>query len=317
MCGGVGAARFLRALLLVVDPTNVTAIINTADDVTLHGLHISPDIDTCTYTLADAINPETGWGLAGETWQAMETLQRYGGIDWFNLGDRDLGTHLYRTQRLSEGATLTDVTQEIAAAWGLTLTMLPVTNDPIETRVTVADEGEIGFQEYFVRRKHDVAISGVRFVGAEHARPAPGVLDAIEQSDVIVIAPSNPVVSIGPLLSVPGVKNALQARRTAAVAISPIIGGAALKGPADRMLRELGHEPSVVGISAMYSELAATLVVDEADRDAVEQIADAGMTPVVTNTIMSDPAVSAALAATTITANSPTSNAKETNNGIS
>lgn len=300
MCGGVGAARFLRALLMIIDPANVTAIINTADDVTLHGLHISPDIDTCTYTLADAINPETGWGLAGETWQAMESLSRYGGIDWFNLGDRDLGTHLYRTQRLSEGASLTEVTAEIAHAWDLKLTMLPVTNDPIETRVMTPDEGEIGFQEYFVRRKHDVAITAARFVGADQARPAPGVIEAIETSDVIVIAPSNPVVSIGPLLAVPGVLNALHARWSDSVAISPIIGGAALKGPADRMLRELGHEPSVVGVAGMYRELAATLVIDEADRDSADQVRSAGMTPVVTNTIMSDPAVSAALARTTI-----------------
>jgi len=300
LCGGVGAARFLRGLLSVVDASSVTAIINTADDIVLHGLHVSPDIDTCTYTLAGAINPETGWGLVDETWHAMDTLGRYGGIDWFNLGDRDLGTHLYRTQRLRDGAALHTVTAEIAAAWDLTLTMLPVTDDPIETRVTVADEGEVGFQEYFVRRKHDVAVTGVRFVGASEAQPAPGVLNAIAAADAVVIAPSNPIVSIGPLLAVPGIRNALHARRDQVVAISPIIGGAALKGPADRMLRELGHEPTVVGVARLYADLAAALVIDTVDAESASEISAAGMTPVVTPTIMSDPAVAAALATTTL-----------------
>jgi LPPG:FO 2-phospho-L-lactate transferase len=194
LCGGVGAARFLAGLLQVVEPTDVTAIVNTGDDVILHGLHISPDLDTVTYTLAGATDAERGWGLAGETWQAMEGLRRYGGVDWFNLGDRDLATHLYRTHRLSEGAGLAEVTAEIASAWGLSLQVLPVTEDPLRTMVTVADEGEIGFQEYFVRRQHSVAVTSVRFAGADDARPGPGVLDALSDADVVVIAPSNPVV---------------------------------------------------------------------------------------------------------------------------
>ena len=296
----MGAARYLRGLLDVVDGPDVTAIVNTADDITLHGLHVSPDLDTCTYTLAGAINPETGWGLANETWQAMETVGRYGGIDWFNLGDRDLGTHLYRTQRLSEGAELHTVTAEIVAAWDLTLSVLPVTNDRMETRVTVADEGEVGFQEYFVRRKHDVAVTEVRFAGADDARPAPGVLEAIESADAVVIAPSNPLVSIGPLLAVPGIRDSLVAVRDRVVAVSPIVGGAALKGPADRMLVELGHEASVTGVARLYADFAAALVIDTVDADAADDIAAAGMTPVVTNTIMSDPAISAALARTTL-----------------
>jgi LPPG:FO 2-phospho-L-lactate transferase len=205
LAGGVGAARLLSGLVRVVDPASITAIVNTADDVVLHGLHVSPDLDTVTYTLAGEINPDTGWGLRDETWQAMDTVRRYGGISWFNLGDRDLGTHLYRTQRLREGATLTQATGEIVAAWGLRLRVLPVTDDRLETRVTVEGEGEIGFQEYFVQRRHDVAVTEVRFDGADTAEPGPGVLDAITTAERVVVCPSNPIVSIGPLLAVAGV----------------------------------------------------------------------------------------------------------------
>jgi LPPG:FO 2-phospho-L-lactate transferase len=300
VAGGVGAARFLSGLLQVVDADDVTAIVNTGDDVVLHGLHISPDLDTVTYTLAGATDAERGWGLAGETWQAMDGLRRYGGIDWFNLGDRDLATHMYRTQRLAEGAGLVAVTAEIARAWGLGLTMLPVTEDELATMVTVVDEGEIGFQEYFVRRHHDVAVSALRFAGADEARPAPGVLDALADADVVVIAPSNPLVSIAPVLAVPGVRAAVQARRSSTVAVSPIVGGAALKGPADRMLRELGHEPSVVGVARLYADLAATLVVDEVDAALAEAVEAEGVRCVVAPTIMSEPGVAAALARTVL-----------------
>lgn len=298
LAGGVGAAKLLAGTRLVVEGANLTAIVNTADDVTLHGLHVSPDLDTVTYTVAGAVNPETGWGLAGETWQAMSMVERYGGISWFNLGDRDLGTHLYRTQRLSEGASLAEVTAEITAAWELGFTVLPVTNDPLETRVTTEDEGEIGFQEYFVRRHHDVAVTSVRFVGAPEASPAPGVLEAIAAADHIIIAPSNPIVSIGPLLAVPGVRDALVARRSAVTAISGIIAGAALKGPADRLLRELGHEASVAGVASVYREIASTLVVDEADRSRVAEVEAHGMACLCTDTIMKTPELAAQLSRT-------------------
>lgn len=295
LAGGVGAARFLTGLLEVVEPTDVTAVVNTGDDVVLHGLHISPDLDTVTYTLAGATDAERGWGLAGETWQAMEGLRRYGGIDWFNLGDRDLATHLYRTQRLSEGAGLAEVTAEIVRAWDLDLRVLPVTEDPLRTMVTVVDEGEIGFQEYFVQRQHDVAVSAVRFVGAEGCRPAPGVLAALADAERVVIAPSNPIVSIGPVLAVPGVRAAVEARRGDTVAVSPIVAGAALKGPADRLLRELGHEASVVGVARLYAPLAATLVVDEADADLAGAVEAEGVRCVVAPTIMRDAEAAAAL----------------------
>jgi LPPG:FO 2-phospho-L-lactate transferase len=295
LAGGVGAARLLAGLIQVVDPSDLTAVVNTGDDLVLHGLDISPDLDTVTYTLAGAIDPERGWGLAGETWQAMESLRRFGGEAWFNLGDRDLGTHLYRTTRRHEGATLTEVTAEISAAWGLGLRLLPVTDDPLRTRVTVEGDGEISFQEYFVHRQHSVAVSSVRFEGAKAARPGPEVLNALSGADHIVIAPSNPIVSIGPLLAVPGVREAVVARRDDVVAVSPIVAGAALKGPADRLMTELGHESSVVGVARIYADVAATLVIDEADADLAGRVEAEGVRCVVAPTIMSSPARSAAL----------------------
>ncbi|MEY2449435.1 MAG: 2-phospho-L-lactate transferase [Acidimicrobiaceae bacterium] len=302
LAGGVGAARFLRGLIDVVPAADVTAVVNVGDDLVLHGLHISPDLDTVTYTLAGAINPETGWGLRGETWQAMATVEQYGGLSWFRLGDRDLGTHLYRTQRLAEGASLSTLTAEVVRAWGLGLRVLPATDDAVRTMVTVEGEGEIGFQDYFVGRQHSVAVTSVRFDGVDDAEPAPGVLDAITDADVVVIAPSNPIVSIGPVLAVNGVREAVIARRSRNVAVSPIVAGAALKGPADRMLRELGHEPSVVGIARLYAELAAVLVVDEADAALADEVEGAGMHCLVVPTVMSSPEVAASLARATVAA---------------
>jgi LPPG:FO 2-phospho-L-lactate transferase len=268
----------------------------------LHGLHISPDLDTVTYTLAGAINTETGWGLEGETWQAMASVERYGGSSWFRLGDRDLGTHLYRTQRLADGATLSTVTGEIASAWNLSLHLLPVSDESVRTMVTVEGEGEIGFQDYFVGRQHSVAVTSVRFAGADEARPAPGVLDAINDADVVVIAPSNPIVSIAPVLAVSGLRDAVLARRSHTVAVSPIVGGAALKGPADRMMRELGHESSVVGVAGLYADLASVLVVDDADAALARAVEAEGMECLVVPTIMSSPEAASALARATLEA---------------
>lgn len=286
LAGGVGAAKLLTGLIRAHPPHDLLAVVNTADDTVLHGLNVSPDLDTVVYTLAGAVNPDTGWGLAGETWQAMDALERYGGITWFRLGDRDLATHLYRTHRLGQGADLATVTSEIAAAWGLELNVLPVTNDRIETRVTTADEGEIGFQDYFVRRRHNVAVSAVRVAGSEQARPTPGLLGALGAAQQIIIAPSNPIVSIGPVLEVPGVRQAVAGRREAVVAVSPIVGGAALKGPADRLMRELGHESSVVGVARLYQDVASTLVIDEADADLADDVEAVGVSCVVAPTIM-------------------------------
>lgn len=302
ICGGVGAARFLRGLLQAVPPAQVTGIVNTGDDMRLHGLAISPDLDTCTYTLADAINPETGWGLAGETWQARTTLERYGGQTWFGLGDRDLGTHLYRTQRLDEGATLAQVTSEIVAAWDLGLRLLPMTDDPVRTRVTI-DSGEtLDFQRYFVERQHQDHVTAVRFDGIETARPADGVLQAIAEASAIVIAPSNPFVSIAPVLAVPGLRSALIERRDQTACISPIIGGAAVKGPAADLMRTLGHDVSAVGVARIMADVASHLVIDTVDADLADAVSEAGITPVVTDTMMTDPTVAAALARTTLAA---------------
>lgn len=309
LAGGVGAARLLRGLVEVVDPPSVTAVVNTGDDVVLHGLHVSPDLDTVTYTLADAVPPAQGWGLYGDTWAAMDALARYErSVTWFRLGDRDLATHLYRTQRLREGARLSEVTAEVAAAWGVGVRLLPMSDDRVETRMTLAGSGEgddgevgegdreVGFQDYFVRRRHAVPVAGIRFAGAEEARPGPGVVDAIAGAEAVVICPSNPLVSIAPILAVPGIRRAVEARRARAVAVSPIVAGAALKGPADRLLAEMGHEVSVVGISRLYAPLAATLVVDEADAALAPRVEAEGMRCVVTAAVMRGVAEAAALA---------------------
>jgi LPPG:FO 2-phospho-L-lactate transferase len=302
LAGGVGAARLLAGLVQVVDPSGITAVVNVGDDETLHGLRISPDLDTITYTLAGAIDPVRGWGLSDETWQAMESLRRYTGaagrddLGWFNLGDRDLGTHLYRTSRLAEGAPLSEVTAEIVASWDLAVRLLPVSDDPVATRLASEDAGELAFQEYFVRHQHGVAVREVSFAGAKVARPAPGVLDAIAGADVVVIAPSNPIVSIGPLLAVPGVRDAVVDRRDRCVAVSPIVGGKALKGPADRLLAELGHESSALGVARIYRELTSALVVDTVDAELAVAIEAEGVSCVVAPSIMSDPDAAAALA---------------------
>jgi LPPG:FO 2-phospho-L-lactate transferase len=306
LAGGVGAARFLRGLRAAVDPATITAIVNVADDEVVNGLYVSPDIDTIVYTCAGAIDPERGWGLEGETWRAMEELRRLGAaagrpdLGWFNLGDRDIGTHMFRTARLAEGSTLTEVTAELASGWELGMSVLPVTDDRVATRVATADLGELAFQEYFVREQHGIEVTGVRFAGADTTKPGPAVLDALASSDCTVIAPSNPIVSIGPLLAVPGVRDAVVARRDRTVAISPIVGGKALKGPADRLLVELGHESSVVGVARLYRDVASVLVVDSVDEALAPAVEAEGMRCVVTPTVMSDPEVAADLARTTI-----------------
>ena len=305
LAGGYGAARFLAGLVRVCEPSAVTAVANCADDIVLGGLHISPDLDTITYHLAGELDAERGWGLRDESWQALGTLRRLGGPSWFGIGDRDLGTHLYRTQRLAEGAPLSAVTAELAAGWGVGISLLPVTDDRLRTRVTVeGDPGapgrvgaiEVGFQEYFVGLRHAVPARAVRFAGAERARPAPGVLDAIAGAGAVVIAPSNPIVSIGPVLAVPGVRRAVVARRARTVAISPIVAGAALRGPAGRLMAELGHETSVVGVARLYAPVAATLIVDSADEPLAGAVEAEGMRCVVTPTIMRTPEDAAALA---------------------
>jgi LPPG:FO 2-phospho-L-lactate transferase len=311
LAGGVGAARFLCGLVDVIDPRRVAAVVNTGDDVVLHGLHVSPDLDTVMYTLAGAVNPETGWGLTGETWNVMEALEEHApgapagslaAMTWFRLGDKDLATHLYRTQRLREGAPLSAVTAELATGRGVGVRLLPMTDDPVETRVVVVGEGEIGFQDYFVGRAHSVPVEEVRFARAAMARPGPAVLEAIEAAEIIIVCPSNPIVSIGPILAVPGVADALTRRRDDTVAVSPIIAGQALKGPAARLMSELGHEPSVVGVARIYAPFAGSLIIDEADRELAAKVEAEGMRSIVAPTIMRGAPEAAALARVTLAA---------------
>ena len=314
LAGGVGAAKFLAGLVRVMPPGDVVAIVNTGDDTELHGLSICPDLDTVTYTVGGANDRERGWGLAGETWATMAALARFGavgpegsgaGATWFRLGDRDLATHLYRTQRLHEGATLSTVTAEIGRAFGLAITLLPMTDDRVRTRVTLAadDDGdgrvvsrEVDFQEYFVGLQHSVPVTAVRFAGIEAAVAAPGVVEHLAAAEMVVIAPSNPIVSIGPILALPGVRAALTARRGSVVAVSPIVGGRALKGPADRMLVELGSSASVVSIAERYHAIAGTLVIDDVDAPLAAGVRANGMDALVTDTIMSDVDRASALA---------------------
>jgi len=303
LCGGVGAARMLAGLVRVVPPDDITAIVNVGDDMELHGLSISPDLDTVTYTLAGMDNRETGWGVAGESWTVMDELGRLGGDDWFRLGDRDLATHLFRTGRLRDGAPLSAVTAELARRRGIAVRLVPVTDDLLRTRVMLAEASSLGppgtdvsFQDYFVRLRHGVPVRGVRFEGAEVARPAPGVMDALGDADFIVACPSNPVVSIGPILAVPGMRQALAARREDVVAVSPIVAGAALKGPADRLMAELGTEPSVVGVARLYAPWVGTLVVDVADASHATAVEAEGVRCVVAPTVMRTPERAEALA---------------------
>lgn len=310
LAGGVGAARMLAGLVAVCRPGELAAVVNTGDDTVLHGLTICPDLDTITYTLGKANDTERGWGLAGETWHAIDALERFAdvrpagsgaGATWFRLGDRDLATHLYRTHRLTEGASLTTVTDEIRRAYGVGVPLVPMADAPAPTEVSIVGEGWTSFQTYFVGRRHSVPIDAVRFGADTHgAAVNPAALAVLDAADTIVIAPSNPIVSLGPLLAFDEIRRRLVARRHRVVAVSPIIGGSALKGPADRMLTELGYESSVTGVARLYATLAATLVIDTVDRDLARAVELEGMRPVVTDTIMSDERVAAALATTVL-----------------
>ncbi len=281
LAGGVGGARFLRGVVAAVEPADVTAIGNVGDDLELLGLSISPDLDSVLYALSGRSDEERGWGRAGETWNALETVSELGGEDWFRLGDRDLGLHLVRTEALRRGEPLSAVTARLAGAFGLELRLLPATDDRLRT-IVQTPAGAFGFQEWFVARGHRDEVDGVLFDGAEGARPAPGVLEALGGADVILIAPSNPFVSIGPILAVPGIRAALEARRVPAVAVSPLIGGRAVKGPADAMLKRLAGGTTPAHVAGCYEGLIDVLVIDEADADE----AHAGVRTIVTRTLM-------------------------------
>ncbi len=306
LAGGVGAARFLCGLVDVVTPGDVTVVVNTGDDDEFHGLWVCPDLDSVTYALAGANNPETGWGLAGETFDTMQALERYGTPTWFRLGDRDLATHLYRSARRRAGASLTTITEEIAAAWGLTTRLLPMSDERVATRITVrAPDGtpdELAMQEWFVRDRAEPPVLSVRFDGADRSRPAPGVLEALGDAETILICPSNPVISIAPILAVRGIRDLLRARRDRVVGVSPIIGDRPVKGPADRLMGPLGIEVSCVGVARAYRDICATLVIDAADAAAAPRVEALGVRAAVADTLMRDARIAAALARDTLAA---------------
>jgi len=302
LAGGVGAARFLDGLVRVVPPTDVTAIVNVGDDMEWSGLHISPDLDTVTYTLADLVNPETGWGLRGESRRTLDRLSELGGPDWFMIGDLDLATHLYRTHRLSQGDPLSAITRDLTRRLGLELAITPVTDDQLRT-VVETDSGELAFQDYFVKRRAADPVHSLRFDGANSSSPAPGVIDSLQEADVIAIAPSNPFLSIDPLLSVPGVRDAVTSSAAPVVAISPIIGGQAVKGPAADILQSLGHDVSALGVARIYDLLADVFILDEEDASLATEIdAETGMRVVVMATLMKDVEAKMALASGTLKA---------------
>jgi LPPG:FO 2-phospho-L-lactate transferase len=301
LTGGVGAARFLEGVVQVVPPEDVTAIVNTGDDITLHGLAISPDVDIVTYTLAGIVEETQGWGVRGDTRHAMDMLGRLGADTWFLLGDHDLATHIRRTELLGSGVRPTEIADQFRRALGVATRILPMSDDPVGTYIETPD-GLIHFENYLVQRRAQDQVLGVRFKGSEQARPAPGVLEAIRNAAAILIAPSNPVVSIGTILAVPGVREALEQTSAPIVAVSPIVGGAAIKGPAAPLMTAMGYEVSARGVAACYAGLADVLIIDQIDAALADDIRATGMDVVITDTIMRDAVAKRALAQVAIAA---------------
>ncbi len=301
LAGGVGAARFLQGLVQVVPQEQVTVIVNTGDDRDFYGLHVSPDSDIVMYTLAGMVDETHGWGVRGDTYNTMQQLTQYGEEDWFMLGDRDLATHIHRTHLLREGKTLSEVTENIRTQLGLGIRILPMSDSHIATHIQTP-AGLLHFQEYMVKRRTIDEVQDVVFVGAQDAKPAPGVLDVLKEADAILLAPSNPIVSIGSILSVPGVHDVLHETSSMVVAVSPIIGGAPIKGPADKLMSGLGLDVSAVGVARRYRDFLDVMVIDEQDKKLVGAIEDLGIPTVVTDTIMRDSATKKALAHTVLQA---------------
>ncbi len=300
LAGGVGAARFLRGLVRAVDPADVTVVGNTGDDLRLHGLHVSPDLDTVMYTLGGGIHPTQGWGRADDTLTvAGELRDRYGAPDWFTLGDRDLATHLVRSERLAAGASLSQVTAELARAWGLGCGLLPMTDDPVTTTITTVDGRQLHFQEWWVGERAGPDVAAVTFAGAAAAQPAPGVLDAIADADVVVVCPSNPVVSIGTILSVPGIRAALRDAGPV-VGVSPIVGGRVVRGMADRLLPAVGVAVDAAAVAKGYADFLDAWVLDTADAQRADEVAALGVRTGVTASVMDTVAVAESLARFTL-----------------
>lgn len=287
LAGGVGASKFLDGLSRVAAPEEISIIVNTGDDIEMFGLYIAPDLDIVTYTLAGVVNPETGWGLAGDTFNCLEQLLGYTQTErWFNLGDRDLAAHIFRAQLMRQGRSLSEIAEGLRMALGVKSRILPMTDAHTPTTI-ITDEGEMHFQEYLVKRRAQPKVSGIRFENIESAKPAPGIAEAIMRSDAIVICPSNPLISIGPILAVPGVRDLLERAEAPVVAISPVVGGASLKGPTDRMLADLGMQVSAAQVAQIYSDIADVFILDVQDESAKPEIENLGLKVCVTNTVMS------------------------------
>lgn len=299
LAGGVGAARFLTGLVKLMNEDDLSVIVNTGDDIELFGLHISPDIDIVTYTLAGIVNEEKGWGLKGDSFGCLEMLKRFNQDVWFNLGDRDLATHIFRTSQLKKGFTLTQVTAKISQSLGVKARVLPMTDDKFETRVKI-DEGTVHFQEYMVKKGAKDRVLGVEFVGAKEAKPAIGVLDSIKNSELVIVCPSNPIVSIGTILAMEGVRDALKDSHARKIAISPLVAGAPIKGPADKLLRGLGLEVSAYSVAKLYCDFLDTFVLDVADASEKSRIEELGLKVKVTNTLMKNIECKAELARTVL-----------------
>lgn len=300
LAGGIGAGKFLRGLVRVVTPEAVTVIVNTGDDITMHGLHVSPDLDSVTYWLGDVFDRERGWGRRDETFRATEELRSFDPEQaWFNLGDLDLATHLFRTNLMAAGETLTSATAAVARRFGVVPRIIPMSDDPVTTRISVVADGEelnLHFQEYWVRRGGRDEVKAVRYEGAERSRPAPGVLEALTAADAIVLCPSNPVASLGPILAVPGIRETVGARRTDVVGVSGIVAGAPLAGMADRLMPAAGAEVTAAGAAESYRGLLGAWVVDDADRALIPRIEATGLRVGATDSIMTDDAKAEALA---------------------
>jgi LPPG:FO 2-phospho-L-lactate transferase len=280
LTGGTGGAKLIHGLSLEIDPTELFIIVNTADDFELHGLYISPDLDTIMYTLAGIVDPSKGWGIKDDTFEALESLERYGAETWFRLGDRDLATHLSRSRLLREGHSLSTITRRLSSALGVKARLTPMSDDRIQTRLA-SDEGEISFQEYFVKRRWAPEVTNVSYAGAEASRAAAGILEAIDKAAAVIVCPSNPVTSIGPILSVPGIRSALRETQAKVIAVSPMAHATAFSGPADKLMEAVGIEASAYGVAAAYADFLDTLMIAEEDKPVAQRIEslDIGVLP--------------------------------------
>jgi LPPG:FO 2-phospho-L-lactate transferase len=285
LAGGVGAARFLTGLTKLIYMEDLTVIANTGDDIDLFGLHISPDIDIVTYTLASIVDDDRGWGIKGDTFNCLKMLKTHGYETWFNVGDQDFATHIYRTNRLRQGYLLSQITKEICQSLGIRIKIIPMTNQRFVTTIKT-NVGNMHFEEYFVKYRAKDEVLGVEFVGAPTAKPAPGVLEALLESELIILCPSNPIVSIGTILAVDGIRDALKQTKARVVGVSPIVAGAPIKGPADKLMRGLGLEVSAYGVAKLYADFLDTLVIDNADSSQIDRIKQLGIKVKVTRTVM-------------------------------